>query len=60
MYIAQQDIDNSEFDFAIEKGYVFQDGDFEPDLIAQWLAVGWIKDQSKPTPKGPTPLQPKE
>jgi hypothetical protein len=42
---------NLEFDFALEIGDRFQDGDCEPDLIAQWLSQGFIEAVNLPKPK---------
>lgn len=48
MYVVIDYIDNLEFGFYLEPDYEFSDGEFEPDLIANWLALGYIVDPDAP------------
>ena len=41
--IDENGIDNNEFDFYLESGFVFGDGDVEPDLVASWISQGRVE-----------------
>jgi len=42
--IREDDIYNAEFDFRVSRGVEFEDGEIEPDLVAEWIARGWVVD----------------
>lgn len=40
--IDENGINNVEFDFYLEPGFMFEDGEFEPDLLNNWLVYGRV------------------
>jgi hypothetical protein len=53
MYIVLVDTYIQEFNVELVKGDRFQDGDLEPDLIANLLSTGVIEDENAVQPELP-------